>query len=510
MDACFAPVTENMILLSGPRWAAKTFACHHAVCQHAWDTDRGNICLLAITQSVGVDSGIWQHLTEIFLPEWINAGFGMHWVREPYVQHVTKKPCCIVSNRHGNQTRITLESLKNEDEVEHRFKGRSYSMIWINELSKFKKRATFTALKQQLREPHLQSDDMLFLADTNPDLDQGVQSWIYKLWYEFKKASPEDIEKLYPDLPASDFVPLQNALKLIEFTVDDNLSLSDEKKAQLRADFAHNDTLLQAYYYGKWVTAASDALFFDVFRPLFHAIPEFFSGSEDQEIMVPEDGCTELQTGWDPGGRNCAAVITEKAFRIDQVEIEGKLVEKVVPVMKVLDELVIVGQDFDLHEFVEDMVLKMRFWEKVIGSPVLWRHWSDRMVFDMRVPFSDRYWHQHIFDASDGVITLMAADFKRGKGAGSVALRVELTRKMLFQERLFVSRVKCPAIIDMLKTIRKGKGQRAIDPGDPKKHVFDALTYDTLSELSDELTQSVRLSVQKERSLENSVLSVRF
>src|SRR6267142_3553942 len=133
MQAC-TPSKKNFVLLNGCRWASKTYAAANATCQHAWDTDRGNICILTLTQSVGIDSGIWKHLSEIFLPDWIGGEFGMEWARTPCIMNVTKKPYCKVTNRHGNTTMISLESLKNEDEVEGRFKGRVYSMIWINEL----------------------------------------------------------------------------------------------------------------------------------------------------------------------------------------------------------------------------------------------------------------------------------------------------------------------------------------------------------------------------------------
>ena len=486
MESC-APSPQNLVLLNGPRWASKTYSCQHAICQHAWNTDRGNICLLTITQGVGQDSGVWQHLTDIFLPEWIAGDFGMEWVKKPHIRGTTKKPYCEVSNIHGNKTVISLESLRNEDEVEARFKGKAYSMIWINELSKFKQRKTFDTLKQQLRMPHLTHEQHLFLADTNPDLDLGAQSWIYNLWYEHRVADDETLMRMYPNVDPEIHKPLQNALKLIEFTVDDNLSLSEEKKAQLRSDFSSNDDLYAAYYLGKWVTASTDALFFKVFRPSFHVIGEIETASNPEpEVLVPKENSFELILGMDPGPTNCASAILEKTSEVIEKPSKENPNPKPVAVIKVLDELIVIGQDIDLVEYTEELVRKMEYWERVLGRPgkVLWRQWSDRSVFDQKVPFSDRYWHQAFYAYSGGKISLQAAD----RGKGSVQARIELFRKLLYDGRLFFSKTNCPAIIEMCASIKRGKrAGELIARGSVFKHAFDCVSYGITSELFDEM-----------------------
>lgn len=486
MEAC-QPSSQHFVLLNGPRWASKTFACHHAICQHAWNTDRGNICLLTLTQSVGQDSGIWQHLTDSFLPEWIDGDFGMEWVSKPRIRGTTKKPFCEVSNKFGNKTTFSLESLKNEDEVEARFKGKGYSCIWINELSKFKKRKTFDTLKQQLRMPHLKDEDYLFLADTNPDLDLGAQSWIYNLWYEFRVADRDTLSRMYPDTDPEIHAPLQRALKLIEFTVDDNLSLSEEKKAQLRSDFSSNPDLYDAYYLGKWVTASTDALFFKVFRPSFHVLGEIETASNpDPERLVPKETSIELVLGMDPGSTNCAAAIMEITNEFVEPPSRENPTPKAVPVIKVIDELVVVGQDFDLTDYVEELTIKMQYYEELLGRPgrILWHQWSDRSVFDMRVPFSDRFWHQHIYQASGGKISLQAAE----RGKGTVNARIEIFRKLLYDGRLFFSKTNCPNAIEMCQSLKRGKRiGELIARGSVHKHIFDAITYAISAELFDEM-----------------------
>lgn len=507
LQACL-PSEQNLILLNGPRWSGKTHICFNAVCQHLWDTDRADIVLLSYTQSVGSESGVWDQLIRIFIPQWINAGFGMKWVKEPGYT-VSKKPYAIVTNRHGTESRVSLASLRNEREVEDLFKSKVYSMIWINELSKWKSRKTFDTLKQCLRCAHLTPEQHIFLCDTNPDIDLGVQSWIYKLWYEFRTATKEELPKLVPSAEPEDLEPLQKALRLIEFTVDDNLSLSKSKKAQLRADFSHNQDLFRAYYLGEWVTASSDALFFTVFRPEFHIIGEDACKRNDwnPEILVPTSDCYELVSGHDPGATNYAWsmgwVAKEQRLKL----VDGKEILVDVPIIETLDELVVVGEDFDLWDFVAQIVDKMNDWEKIIGRPgkTVWRNWSDRSVFDTKVAFSERLWHQAIFEASGGKISLMAAE----RGPGSVRARVDLWRKLLFDERAYICRSRCPNIIAMCKALRRGKTMddsartNVIAKGQKQKHIFDATMYWVGSELFDEMAQTNINSLRNLRRARN-------
>lgn len=417
----------------------------------------------------------------------------MEWVKQPFIQNVTKKPACIVTNKYGNKTKISLESLRNEDEVEQRFKGKSYSMIWVNEGSKYKKRKTFDTLKRCFRKPHIKPEDHLLLIDTNPDLELGQESFWYQLFYGLDAMSeiPEEL------------IPLRDSLRLIEFSVDDNLSLSEEDKAKLRADFAHDEDLMAAYYYGKWVTASTDALFYKVFRPHFHVIGEIETASNPEpEIIVPTENCFELITGLDPGGVNCSAHIVEKIIP-DKV-LYPQYGEK--PVFNVLDELVIVGEDFDLEDFVEQMVKKMEHWENIIGKPgkILWRHWSDRSAFDMRIAFSQIFWHQAIYQYSGGKVSLMAAE----RGKGSVNQRIELFRKLLFEERIFINKNFCPYTIQMCKSIRKGTtAAGGIARGSPHKHCFDSLTYAISSECFDEIHKSAMRTMKGSKN-ESTLVSV--
>jgi hypothetical protein len=501
LRAC-RPGNRNIVLLCGPRWSAKTVTCEHVVPWHAYETDRANICLLTITQSAAVDSGPWQHLTEIFIPDWI-AGTDMTWERKPYTQAVTKKPTCKIKNKFGTVSTISVESLKVEDEVEDRFKGKAYSMIWVNELSKFKKRRTFDILKDTLRMPHLKPEQHLFLADTNPDLQLGKESWIYKLFYEFRMADDEELRRILPDIDPSLLEPLQKRLNLIEFTIDDNLSLSSQKKSELLAEFSHDPDLVAAYYYGKWVTASADAIFYKVFRPSHHVVGEVSTASnKDPEILAPHDDCVELIVGMDPGVSNSAATIMEKWYRTETIYSEKSEVagERNIPVLSYIDEHVIIGTPHRLEEFVFELMRKMEFWEKWLGreGKVLWTFWSDRSVFDTRTSDSDKYIAQLIMEISyraiqDGIVNLAAPIIVEAaaRGPGSVQQRVDLWTKLLYDERVYFSAERAPNLILACKGLRRGTNSvSVVEKGSPHKHVWDAATYAASSELHAEIRLS--------------------
>lgn len=516
LAACL-PSRQNVILLNGPRWSGKTIDCHHAVAQHAYITDRANICVLSLTQSVGIDSGVWQHLTELFLPEWINGNFGMEWVREPCIMNVTKKPYCKVSNQHGTASMISLESLKNEDEVEARFKSRAYSMIWINELTKWKNRKTFDTLKQCLRMPHLKPEEHLFLADTNPCLVLGKESPWYHLWYDLRSADDSELHKFVPEGENPDKIkPLRDSLRVIEFTIDDNTYLTQEKKDAVYSEFCHDPDLLAAYYYGQWVTASVDAIFHKVFRPLFHVVGEIETPvNEDPMMLFPEPTCMELETGWDPGSTtNWAMGLLEKFFLdTENAEPDVQKLYKGKPLFKMLDEHVVVNEDVDVYDFLETVIKKLVFWEnwieKLYQRRVRWRHISDRSVLDMKDLQSGKLYQEIIYDVSTEIgfpIFLESAD----RGRGSVESGVDLMRRLFWEDRIFINRARCPIAIQTFKSIRKGKGQQVIAKGDRHKHSLDSWRYPIQTECADELRRKVMSQLRRQRDADSEpeVISV--
>lgn len=512
-------------LANGPRFSGKTIGCQHAFVEHGWNTPRGNDCIITCSQTVGIDSGIWKEFTETVIPEWIDGDFGLRWVREPYVMGVSKKPTCSILNRKsleldnpdhltenelkraGAVTVFQLESLKDEKEVEDRFKPRKYTGMYVPELTTFHARKTFDTWTECLRltnpEP---GTKFLFLADTNPPDDDSW--WIHDLWWllledtddtdegirEFLESSLEDPsdEQITALIPPTRI--LKKQLIRIDIAVEDNPYADPEHVALLKAKYAHNKELYERYIEGKCVRTTEGSLFVKNFRESFHVIGEEQSpGNLTPEVIYPSEETYELITGTDPGPVNYSFHIVEKIILDREAfpQYAGK------PIFNTLDELVLVKEDYDLNDVVEQCVAKMQFWEKLCARKFSWVHWSDRSVFDTKVPFTDKFWHAIVYELSRGLIDFKAAE----RGKGSVNQRIELFDRMLFSDRIFFNKNFTPKTIAMVKGIKKGKTSvGGISRGSPHKHPFDSLTYVVSSECSDELAKSI---IQQIRQLRN-------
>ena len=510
---------KKFVLCNGPRFSGKTVGALHCVAEHAWLTNPGNISIITISQTVGLDSGVWRDLTDHILAEWIGhkssgepwegrdpygnpvtgGDFGMEWVKAPFIQGVSKKPTCVVSNAAGGTTTIQLDSLQNEQEVEDRFKPRRYSMIYVPELSTFQSRNTFDTWTECLRMIGLPEASHLFLADSNPPDDSSW--WMHDLWWDLLEC-PNDDESIaaYLDehrmrMTTEEAKVLKFALARIDITVPDNPFADPRHVALLRAKYAHNDELHRRYILGECVRTTSDSLFAEVFRPTFHVVGEVETPmNPEPEMMFPEEDCFELMTTWDPGSStNWAAYIVEKFFA------KGPDAERYrnLPLFKVLDEVAVIGEDVDAWAFVQKMVEKMKFWESEIGRPVRWpRHWSDASVFSMRDIETKKYYSQVIYEFSEGEITLVGA----AKNAGSVRTGLDLIRRLLWEERLFINNACCPTLITALKAAKRGKSELSpIAKGSVHKHPIDALRYLLVSECGDELDKMLMLNLRRRR-----------
>lgn len=478
---------RKYFLVSGPRWSSKTIGGLHACVDHAWNTPNAVVCVLVPTITAGSDSGVWTLLTEQIIPEWIAGNFGLDWAfrGSPRQQGTTKKLYCIIKNKFGGKSRFELNSLKDERKVENDFKNRYFSMFYWSELSNFKHRKTFDTLIQSLRIKGVAEDQHLLLADTNP-ADEGKDSWIYKLWYETRLADPEDLKP--------EELPIQKNLRLLEVFINDNPYLTEVRKTELKASFAHDPDLYDRYFLGKWTKSSSNALFAGTFSPGIHVIGN--DEDNDPEILVPEEDCIELITGWDPGGTNPAMVIAEKCYLPDlgaDVAGDERLISERTDnapersVFKFLDELVFVGGDLSVAEFTEMALELMQGWEAFIGKPIMWRHWSDRQAFDQKESISKRYVYEEVYSASGGKIMLEAVE----KGRGSVGNGIRLWRKLMFQNRLLFSARKTPKLIEMNRSLRRGKLDDTVLDTDENRHVFDAGRYLVTRECWDEMISSI-------------------
>src|SRR5437588_5801397 len=113
----------------------------------------------------------------------------------------------------------------------------------------------------------------------------------------------------------------------------------------------------------------------------------------------------------------------------------------------VLDEVTSLGSMLPLEDFSYLVDERIAFWTRFIAEhchskPVLWRHWSDQAAFVHYNSALGGFDHMAVALATGGRVMLAASP----KGRGSVFKRVDLLRRLLYQNRLFVS-ARCPQTI---------------------------------------------------------------
>lgn len=449
---------KRYVLASGPRKSSKTYGNLHRLTRHAWETDRGSIAIFSKNIKVAKEGGVWADLTDIIWPEWFKSGIGIEYGKvgknyAPGQDGQTRTLYCKLKNRHGNYTKVYLNSLDFDGDVENALKERRFSMIYFAELSKFKTRKVFDTAIMSLRIPHLRYEDHMFLADTNP-ADEGENSWIYKLWYE------ERIREMHED------PEFQKDLELVEIMLHENPYLSERERKDVIAAHRHDPDLYARYVDGKWTASNKDSFFVDTYREERHTIGDATKADEvDWEILLPPEKTTTLYTGWDIGDINHAAHIAYKAQDEKGDNHYG-----------VLDEQVVIGERIKLADFVEGFMELMRKWQDFLGTPIIWRHWSDNSSWKYSAA-AESTEELIVRRVSGGLIRLGAAP----KFNGSVKKRVDLTKIILFENRLIVS-AHCIRTRQMFKGLRPGGGKLKYIADNEHKHSFDSLTNIIIAE----------------------------
>lgn len=457
---------KRVLLAAGPKKSGKTLGVCHKVIRHAIDTPKAHVGVFTKTIKVAVDGGCWTDLTQITLPMWFEKT-GIRFTTPPKVDGATRQAFFEINNRHGGTSRIVLNSLDYDDDIEKVIRGKRYSMLWFNELDNFRLRKVFDVSYDQLRMVHLPYDAHQWIADTNPS-DEGEESWIYKLWYIDRLAEeiPDTVQKTEDGVKA--FRQLQDELDLVEVMIPDNTFLTEQDRLGLYARFQHDPDLFNRYILGKWTTSSMDSHFVDVFKPDLHIIGDITPvREEDWEVLLPEENCHELVTGWDIGDTNHAVVFLEPAV------LNGTIT------FKIIDSIVILKEKVGIPDLTEMAMEKMARWETHLGRTVHWRHWSDKSAFDRFRASSERYDHDIVYTSSGGRINLRAAE----KGKNSVKHRINLARRLLYYGRLVTS-ASCPDVTNMFRGLKKGTTlTQVIEKNSRHKHCFDALTYAIASEL---------------------------
>ena len=519
-QALITRIIKRFLLLTGPRLASKTIGAEHACMWHLWNTPKAVGMMLGRTVSQNSDSGPWAHLTGSVMPKWVAGDFGMELVTPMRSEAITHKLYFEVTNRFYEDdpeigvSRMYLDSLDSESDAENRFKGKYYSLIYWTELSNFKLRKTFDVMQECLRCDWLRPDQQQIIADTNP-AEEGTDSWIWKLWYWFRTVDLDNLtddakeELNLTDVPEEEWEEtimglreLQSELAVIEFSIDDNIFITAAQKRAQRAKYAHNRDLLDRYYYGKWIRAAGDGIFSEVFRPEIQLIGQDSTPSEP-EYALPELDCIELGGGADIGRRNTAIAFIEPIQMLITEETKDGPKQFIKTGFKILDEYVSLGQQQRMGEIAEEVLEKHDFWSGHCGKPPLWRYISDNSAFSPDLNETDEA--KELYRLTNGIIELESIiervpsfHGQSIKGHGAVERRISMMQKLLFENRILVNAVKCPNTVEMLTSIRRNAAGK-LSTTNIFKHIFDAISYYIAFKCWLEMVRVPRIQTNKER-----------
>lgn len=358
-------------------------------------------------------------------------------------------------NRFGGESEVQMHTLEHDKAVE-KFKDTRFSGIYMVEADRWDNVNVVNQLAMQLRSPSVPHEKMEIFLDCNPPR-KGKKSWLYKMFFRDENGN-------YP--PAID-----NDLMEVQVTLEDNRFLKPAQIEDVRKRNSHDPIELARNFRGEWVSSREGTAFKDQFRDDFHVIGDLAPADPRlRSCLRPPEGCFEFPCGWDPGDvKNHAAVIGAKVPTIDgTIQIY------------VVDELSKTGVNYSAGQFGRDFLEKVNFWDEHMarkGTPqIRWRHWSDPSIFTYSAA-ADSSVAKEIRRATDGRIILKGVK----KGAHSVRARVQMLKRLLFNNRIFIS-ATCQNVIRMLEEI-EADGDDNIDEHDPHKHVFDALTYMLMYEL---------------------------
>lgn len=476
---------SRALLVDGPRKSGKTLAVLHRIVRHMFETKGARVAMFSRTMKKSKDGGTWMDIHNIILPEWIAAKIGLKYTTQNSdgrpgwkVDGQTRTPYFRIRNRHGGESECMLFSLDFDKDIESKIKEQRFSCIYFSELSDFRDRRVLSVSLPQLRMPHLSMEEQFWISDTNPSED-GPQSWIYEVFYiERTETYDEHKERKakigMPVMEESVFLSFQRGLGLITITPEHNVFLDPRELEELKGQYTYDKGMYDRYVLGKWVFGDGDASrhFRSYFKKTVHLVGDVSAESSDDWLVAnPHPATFELISGWDIGDRNHAA------GWLDKVYVNG------VSHFVVLDELVSIGKDVSVDAFTSGMMELLDVLEFTAERKFdLTRAWSDRSSIESYQATGDTYQYLEVYAASDNRIFLQGVP----KPKGSVRVRVQIVKQLLFNKRLLIS-AHCTGIIEMLENLRKGFGPLDYVVGDQHKHSFDWLSYALLMECAEEL-----------------------
>lgn len=481
------PDVPTVIIADGPRYSTKTIGCCHRVLRAMWEIPESRWALIVKTTGSATDGGVWFDLTDIVVPMWLEANFGFEYttfdqngVPGPKTDAKTRTIYFRTTNAHGGESELRLLSLKDEQHVLPKLRSTRWSGIWFSELSNFYDPNIFRVSHEQLRMWHLKPYQHIWLGDCNPS-HEGTDSWIYKMAY----LKSGEIMGRDADKSSEGAKQFARSIHHVQFTLDDNLAMTEPQKQARRALYEDDEGELQRMFYGNWFKGQGDKgkHFAGRFSESIHVIG---GGHEETDSIEISPTTEELLTGWDLGDsvNHCAGVIEKRTVRSSDGTREW-------PVFCILEAIKHVGEEISIGDVTIEMMELIGELESHYMRRFEWTHYSDDSALTVYRAASSTFDALEVEAASNGVIELTGVP----KPNNSVKGRVDLIKRLLRENRLFVA-AKCTPVIDMFKKLRRGA---ISEPGkaptwrnfvmwDEHKHTFDWISYVLWMECGDELT----------------------
>lgn len=457
---------KRYICCAGGRRNGKSVGVGHKVFRHLWETPGARVALIATTIKSAKEGGAFQDLIEIIAPDWFasnmvgvtdlpiqytsTSGNGLP---GPRTDAATRTSSFRIRNYWGGESELMLFSIDNENEVEAITKSKRFSMVWLSEGANFKDRKVFKNVVQMLRMFHLKWPEHQLIVDTNP-AEEGDEHWIYKIWYEERLMDnpPKHMTEGPSAISIEEWTSQRSNLELFEFYLEDNIFLSKEEIAELKATNCDNQGEYDRNVLGKWVKGhgLKGKVFADIIDTTRH-----FVGQTEEDWIILNENTIELIVGWDPGQVNYAACIVEKLV------LESKRH------YNVIDEVVLTDEKIGTAQFAFMVWEKMRYIDQYYQRRFKWIHWADTSVFEWRAAV-ENYDSAIIQEATDGEVIVEGV----AKPKDSIKYGIRMMRRALFDNRLFIG-ANCPKTREMMLDLK----DTDIEEDTRLKHPFDALRY---------------------------------
>lgn len=485
------PDCPTILLLDGPRKATKTIGVIHRAIRHLWELPGARGALVVKITRSATDGGVWNDIigSDIVpggeMQKWIDAGLTEYTTQNKFggpavTDSKTRSIYFRLRNIHGGESELRIFNLEHDHDVGPVMKSTRFSMVWFSELTNFKDKDVMTSSWEQLRMPHLERWQHLWMADTNPSR-RGEKDWIYELWYKRK-----DIER--PNtLRTGGMEQYLKSIKKITFFLSDNIGMTEPEREIQRAAYADDPGEESRMVDGLWVEGHGNKgkHFADVFSRAVHVIGD---GPGEKSQIALSKNTQILFTGWDLGDTtNHAAGIMEKRIVSTIVTLDkGTEFEKSevreVSSWNVIDSMIHIGDHISTAELGTEMLGKMNALDERYGKKFDWTHYSDDTALTRWRPSAATFDYMEILAVTEDAINLTGVS----KPAGTLKKRVQILRKLLRQQRFFVSS-KCVEVIAMFEHCRQGAKDDDYVEWGPHKHVFDWITYILIAELPNEI-----------------------